>query len=287
MYHKYIGAEMIFLVKISCVMTLFLSFFSCGENDEKPRLAIIQAYKPADSKNSFDNQELNVIDRKIIKEGSIDFETTDIAKTRNIIDEAIKKLGGYISEENEYTQGNRISQNLIVRIPADKFDELVSEISKGVKRFERKSIQLKDVTEEYLDIELRLKIKKETENRFRELLTKANTVNEILSIEKQKGELRADIESIEGRLKYLQNQISFSSLSVTFYELISTPVGFSSGLGVSLQNGWNNFIKFLIVLVNAWPFLIIGLLVIIGLIATRKKRNTLKAVLVKSEENEK
>lgn len=273
-----------FLIKIFCVMTLLFSFFSCGENDEKPKLAIIQQYKPA-VKNSIDNQALHVIDRKIIKEGSIDFETTDIAKTRNLIDEVIKKLGGYISEENEYTQGNRISQNLTVRIPADKFDELVSEISKGVKRFERKSIQLKDVTEEYLDIELRLKIKKETENRYRELLTKANTVNEILSIEKQTGELRADIESIEGRLKYLQNQISFSSLSVTFYELISTPVGFSSGLGVGLKNGWNNFIKFLIVLVNAWPFLIIGLLVIIGLIAARKKRKTQKAALVKSEVN--
>jgi hypothetical protein len=188
-------------------------------------------------------------------------------------------LGGYISKESEYTYGERISQNLIIRVPAENFDNLVSEISKGIKRFDRKNIQAKDVTEEYLDIELRLKIKKETENRFRQLLTKANTVDEILSIEKQIGELRADIESIEGRLKYLQNQISFSSLSVTFYERVSTPVGFSSQLGVGFKNGWNNFIRFLIILINGWPFVLIGVLVIVYLIAFRKKRKAQKVAL--------
>lgn len=259
------------IIKIFCLLLLFLTFFSCGENKESPQYMMIS------SKNTDNNQKLAVIDRKIIKEGSIDFETTDIVKTRNLIDEAIKKLGGYISEENEYTHGDRISQNLMIRIPADNFDKLVSEISKGVKRFERKSIQLKDVTEEYLDIELRLKIKKETENRFRQLLTKANTVDEILSIEKQIGELRADIESIEGRLKYLQNQISYSSLSVNFYELVSTALGFSSKFGAGLKNGWNKFVRFLIILVNAWPFIFIGLLVIVYLVAFRKKRKAKNA----------
>ncbi len=234
-----------------------------------------------ESINSVDNQELHLIDIKIIKEGEIYFETTDLAKMRKLIDEAVNNLEGYISKEDEYTYNDRISQILIIRVPAENFDKLVSETSKGVNRFDSKGIQVKDVTEEYLDIELRLKIKKETENRFRQLLAKANTVDEILSIEKEIGELRTDIESIEERLKYLQNRISYSTLSVTIYERVSTPVGFASKFGAGLKNGWNNFIWFLIGLINIWPF--IGLLGIIGIMAFRRKRKTRKAALTNSD----
>ena len=103
------------------------------------------------------------------------------------------------------------------------------------------------------------------------LLTQAKTVQEILSIEKQIGELRTEIESIEGRLKYLQNRISYSTLTVTFYQEISTPVGFSSKFKEGLKNGWNGFVWFLVGLINIWPFLLV-LLVIFGLIIYRKKR---------------
>lgn len=276
---------MIISMKHFCWMVVFFTILSCAKKEEAPSRSVPESTSIASTEPT-GKQELRVIDRKLIKEGEIHFETSDLVKTRKLIDKAIKELEGYISKEDEYTYSDRIAQSLIIRVPAESFDKLVAEISKGAKRFDSKRIQARDVTEEYLDIELRLKIKKETENRYRELLTKAKTVEEMLSIEKQIGELRAEIESIEGRLKYLQNRISYSTLTVAFYERVSTPVCFSSKLGMGLKNGWNNFVWFLIGLVNIWPFILLGLFGIVGIIAFRRNRKTKKLVSADSTGNE-
>ena len=238
--------------------------------DSRSRLASEPLPEKTDSVT--DKPVLPSLDRKIIKEGEIHFETSDLDETRQRITASVTSLEGYISKENQYTYNDRISQTLEIRVPSGNFDKLIEDISKGVERFDMKRVQATDVTEEYLDIELRMRIKKETENRYRELLAKAQTVEEILSIEKQIGELRAEIESIEGRLKYLKDQISYSTLTVTFYEMVSTPVSFTSKLGVGLKNGWNNFIWFLIGLVNVWPFILLGSFGVLGIIAYRKRR---------------
>lgn len=219
--------------------------------------------------------KLQVKDRKIIKMGEIRFESPMLNETRKRIDTAIEKFGGYISKENAYGHEERIEQSIVIRVPAENFDKLTAEISTYAKKIDRKHIEARDVTEEYLDIELRIKIKKETENRYRMLLTQAKTVKDILVIEKQIGELRTEIESIEGRLKYLRDRVSYSTLTVTFYQKISTPVGFSSKFKEGLKNGWNGFVWFLVGLVNIWPFLLV-LLGISGFIIYRSKRKVKK-----------
>jgi len=219
------------------------------------------------------NQPPVIQDRKIIKTGTIEFQTQNLSDVRQKIDNAIKRYNGYIANEQESSYNNRIQQHVVIRVPADNFDSLIKDISKGVKKFDEKRIDAQDITEEFLDITARLKIKKETEQRYRQLLARANTVKDILAIEKQIGELRADIESIEGRLKYLENQVSYSTLTVIFYEIISSPIGFGQKFKLGLLNGWNNFIWFLVGIVNIWPFI---LLVIGGLFSIRFYRKRRK-----------
>ncbi|MBN1255954.1 MAG: DUF4349 domain-containing protein [Deltaproteobacteria bacterium] len=221
-------------------------------------------------------QEQLPVDKKLIKEGEIYFETSNLAKTRAQIDEAIKRRNAYISREDEETYRDSITQTVVIRVPAEHFDDLVADISRGIKKFDRKSIETTDVTEEYLDIELRIKIKKETEDRYRQLLTQAKTVKDILAIEEQIGKLRTEIESIEGRLKYLQDRISYSTVTVTFYEKISTPIGFSSQFNVGLQKGWKNFVWFVIGLIHIWPFILLAFLGFFGIRMYRKRRKTKK-----------
>jgi len=102
------------------------------------------------------------------------------------------------------------------------------------------------VTEEFIDIQARIKTKKELENRYKELLAKANTVEELLSIEKELGTLRTEIESIEGRLKYLQDRVSLSSLTIEYYELTTSSFRFIPKLGKSFVTGWNWFLSFIV-----------------------------------------
>ena len=136
--------------------------------------------------------KLNV-ERKLVKEGSVAFETDDINATRKIIFERIKKYKAYVSSDREYKTIGEVSNTINIRIPAKNFDLLLNDVIKGVTKIDSKDIEVKDVTETFLDIQARLKTKKELENSYLELLKKTNSVTEILEIEKQVGQLRSEI----------------------------------------------------------------------------------------------
>jgi len=93
-----------------------------------------------------------------------------------------------------------------------------------------------------------------------------------LEIEKQIGQLRSHIESIEGRLKYLQDRVSFSTLTMTFYETIQNKTEFRQKFKNGFINGWDNLIWFFVVLINIWPFILIGLGLIFGIRLYRKRK---------------
>lgn len=218
-------------------------------------------------------QQAEQVGRKLIKNGQIDFETENLNKTREEIFRAINKYGGYISSENDFKNSYEISSNIAIRIPADNFDKLIEEITVGVERFDRKEIYVQDVTTEFLDVEARLKTKKELENRYLEILRQANSVSEILEVERQIGILRAEIESFEGRLKYLSNQVSYSTLNVRIYETLTAQTEFGKKFKEGFNNGWENLILFFVLLFNIWPFIIItiGVLILIRFLRRRKR----------------
>lgn len=200
--------------------------------------------------------------RKLIKEGSLRFETQDLLQTRRHIDSAVKHHQGYISSDSENKYNNRLEHTLLIRIPFQQFDPFILDVLQGGERLESKDIRTKDITEEFMDIEVRLKTKKELEQRYRELLHKAHTVTEILEVEKQIGALRSDIESIEGRLRYLQDQSQLSSITLTFYKTTPTTVAYGRRFAEGFADGWNYLVLSIIGLVRAWPFLL--LLTVVG-----------------------
>ena len=255
---------------------LLISVFGC-KNNEPNSLSFGDKSMENEEQTILENLESKneiKIDRKLIKNGEVEFESENLGETRKNILKAIEKFKGYSSSDTEYKNSSEISNTLTIRVPAENFDNLLNEITIGVTRFDRKEITIKDVTEEFLDIEARLKTKKELENRYLEILKKANKVSEILEVEKQIGELRSEIESIEGRLKFLKNQVSFSSLKVRIYETISKQIEFGKKFKNGFKNGWENLILFFVFLVNIWPFILIilGLIFLIK-IWRKKKRN--------------
>lgn len=223
------------------------------------------------SREGSENPE-ETIEKKLIKEGIVEFRTSDEQKTRSAITGTIAQYNGYISSESGSNYSDRISNTIIIRVPAQNFDSLLAGVTKGIKRFDTKEITLKDVTEEYLDIQARLKTKRELELRYRDLLKRANSVSDVLEIEKQSGELRSDIEAIEGRLRYLQSQVSYSTLTVTFYQIVPAQTSFKENFKTGFKNGWDNLIYFFIGLANLWPFILIGTGIITGFRFYRKKK---------------
>lgn len=218
------------------------------------------------------DERVPAIERKLIKQGHVSFETESITITRQALLQAVEQHQGYIAADRAYASPDRTSHTLVVRVPAERFDRLLQEATSDVEQVDSREITINDVTEEFLDIQARLRTKKELEDRYRELLKQAAAVVEILEIEKQLGQLRAEIESVEGRMNYLQDQVAMSTLTVVFYERHSSDTAFGRELSDGFRNGWANLMAFFILLINLWPFLIITLVFVFSLLVYRRRR---------------
>ncbi len=246
--------------KIYCLIALTLILFiSCKkamEGDAMNMKAVDMEIAVAPNEKSIP-EKTNLSNRKLVKNGNIEFETNDLNTTYKKIIEKISKYNGYISSENDLKDDERISKNLDLKIPNDKFDVLIAELDNEIENFDSKNISIEDVTDQYIDISARLKNKKAVEIQYLSLLKKATKISDMLAIEAKIGEIRGEIESVEGSLKALENQVSFSTLNINFYKKTIGTNSFFSDLGTSLYNGWQYLLKFILLLINLWPFIII------------------------------
>ena len=255
-------------------LTLFFLFgillVSCKNSDSNPlefsaisdsKLNLtnsLQTKKGFSSNETSNNTALKEsISRKLLKNGNVVFETADLEKMKLNIENLVQKFDGYISSDYANKYDNKVNYYLNIRIPSQYFDSILKEISIQISNFDAKEITISDVTEEFLDIESRLKNKKELEKRYLEILQQSKSVEDILNIERELGKLREEIEATEGRLNYLSNQVSFSTLSVSFYKKVANETSFLGKIGDRFNNGFENLKSFLLFILTVWPFVII------------------------------
>ena len=218
-------------------------------------------------------------ERKIVKRGNIKFATADVNETKSLITQTVRELNGYISDDNADSYSHRIEHKLTIRVPADNFDLLVNAISQSVNKFDSKKIEALDVTEEYIDIAARTKTKKELQNRYIALLERAETVEDILRIKREIGDLQTEIESVEGRMRYLIDRIAFSTLAITYYQeaemdTAASSFGFASKFLDGIKNGWEGFLWFIIGLSHLWVFILIAMMIYFVWQWRRKRKAT-------------
>lgn len=216
-----------------------------------------------------------VTEQKIIKNGKLRFETADLDKTANQIFLAVKKYKGQIQSDSESKGYNAVSRDMVIRVSNSDFENLLQEVSSGVKYFDQKEISSEDVTEQFIDIEARLKAKKELENRYLELLKKANKISEILEIEKELVVIREEIESKQGQLNYLQNKVAMSTLEVSFYKQTTesgVTVSYGSKMWNAIKGGISWIPGFFLGLLYIWPLLILGGFIFYYLRKRRKRK---------------
>ena len=255
--------------KILVPLILMLFFSNCKKADESIDSNIPAVKLPAKSEsatNTFYDKEQNdetvpSIEQKIIKEGNLRFETTDLDASYTQIQNAVKSNNASIQNDTEGKDYATVFRKLIIRVPSKNFDPFLTQISKGVSYFDNKEITSQDVTTEFIDIEARLKAKKVLEIRYMELLKKANKVSEMLEIEAQLSAIREEIEAKQGQLNYMQNQVSLSTISVEFYKNVPTDGRVTTSYGTKIWNafksGFNNLSSFFIIILSIWPFIAI------------------------------
>lgn len=220
-----------------------------------------------------------VAQQKIIKTAQLSFETKDLEATYNKITQLTNQYKGLVQSDNSGKSYNRVFKNLVIRIPTKNFQKFINGVSEGVDYFDRKDISRQDVSEEFVDLEARLKAKRKLENRYLELLKKAKDVKEMLQIERELSKIREEIEAKQGRLQFLQNRVSMSTVNVEFYKT-TAETGITQSYGQkmknALQGGWNGISVFFLGILYLWPLFLVAIIVVILLriyLKNKKKKH--------------
>jgi hypothetical protein len=180
-----------------------------GMADMPPAVSIVDA-----SGLTGDNSAEVSADRMFIWKATLDVE---VASVSNAVSQAVAfttGLGGLVSQKSEQGQWRA---SLTLKIPAKSFKKAMS----GLERLgtvNHREVEGEDVTEQVIDVESRLKNKIALRDRLKQLLDKAVTVKDILTIETELNRVQSDIDSMEGRIKSIRGQVEYATVSLTLHQ---------------------------------------------------------------------
>ncbi len=185
------------------------------------------------------------IERKIIRNAELTIEVATPAEAQRKVAAIAETHDGFVIT-SEAQQRDGAAQpaevvNITLRVPAAQFDAAVSEIRALGSRVRQEKTTGQDVTEEFIDLEARLRTQRALEAQYLEIMKGANKVSDALEVNRQLAEVRGVIEQVEGRRRFLENQATLSTIKVTLQTpapLVSaTTGGFFAGIKEALGDG--------------------------------------------------
>lgn len=217
-------------------------------------------------------------DRKIIRTGQITLEIANIAGAMEDVALIASDLGGYVVSSNRYGTEDKTSGRVTIRVPANRFNEAFVKLRNLAVKVPSESTNSQDVTEEYSDLQAKLRNLEATETQFLSLLEKAKTVEEILKVQKEISNVRSEIERTKGRIQYLDRTTDMSLIEVILQETKTVGKNGWNALE-TLKSAVNGLIGFGKVLVDIiiWLVIFSPLWIIIGLIIFFVRRQRRKA----------
>ncbi|XOV66828.1 MAG: DUF4349 domain-containing protein [Fluviicola sp.] len=220
-------------------------------------------------------QDNLVSDRKLIWNADLEFEVLNLERSFRAIRKMCKEHDGFISDMEHTNEAYESSMQLNVRVASENFHDLVASIKGQSKKLDVALISSDDVTEEFVDIETRLKTKRQARERYIEILrSKTGTIEEVIQAEEAIRRITEEIEAKEGRLRYLNDQVDFSTIDIRMYkkadqnqkDLAETPT-YGDKAENSFTSGWEAIKSLGLFLITIWP-----LLFVLSIVAVWKRK---------------
>lgn len=232
--------------------------------------------------------------RKLIKTYNLDLETENFDSLLTSIEARVNSLGGYIESLDTYNGSTYYSRdnsysNLTVRIPDDKLEEFVKFVGEAAN-ITNESLNVEDVTLQYVDVESKKKALETEEDRLLELLEKCETVEDMIKIEERLADVRYELETEESQLRIYDNLVDYSTVYLYINEVTKysepAPVSFGERIKEAFADGcesvWDGLKEFAIDFVGALPgivlFVIIVIIVVVIIKAVHKKSKAKKQI---------
>ncbi|WBA42695.1 DUF4349 domain-containing protein [Hymenobacter canadensis] len=205
--------------------------------------------------------------RKLVYHAEVQIKVADLALANQQVDSLIRAFGAYAEEISETRVDERWQHEVKLRVAPARFEALLSGLNRlGTLR--HKELSTDDVTTQHADISARLRSKRALEQRYLALLGQARKVADILEIEENMGEIRENIEATESRLRTLDNEVAYSTITLNYYQELARPtpdqpvLSFGSRLLESFYSGWQLLTNLVLGVVANWPLVaLLGLAV--------------------------
>ena len=181
--------------------------------------------------------------RLVIKTGELNIVVKNVVDSAKKIIQYAQKRGGWIIQSNIQEIETLPIANVVVRIPVGDFDEAITYIRGLAVKVNYEKSEGQDVTEEYVDLESRLRNLEATEKQFLEIMKKATKIEDILRVQSEISRIRGEIEQTKGRILFLERSAKMATITVNLAlseELLPIPPAEKWRPGYVAKTVWKN-----------------------------------------------
>ena len=161
--------------------------------------------------------------RNLILTANVVMKTQDPWATADKARAIATGLGGDILAMSQTGQGENRSALITVRVPSDRFDEALRQLKLLDGEVITSNVDAKDVTDQFTDLQARLVAKQAEEQRYLQLFSQAKTVDETLKINAALGNVRTQIEQLQGQINLIKNRTEFSTITLSITPAVTVP----------------------------------------------------------------
>lgn len=162
--------------------------------------------------------------RLVIKNASVSIEVESVAAAEAQLRARAEQLGGYVVSVQTRGRDEYMASVVTFRVPAEHFEDALSGVEGLARKVLSRTVSGEDVTEEYVDLESRLRNLEATRDRLLDLLDQASRVEDALQVNQALTEVQGEIEIIQGRMKYLTQSAAFSTITADLQPVPPPPV---------------------------------------------------------------
>ena len=209
----------------------------------------------------------------LIRTADLEVRVDDVPQAAEAAARIARDAGGRVEAEDRSGTGRDRSAQVQLRIPSDRFDTALADLS-GLGAEQNRRLSSEDVGTEVIDLEARLATQRASVDRVRALLDEADALGQVVQIEGELTRRTADLESLEARLQALQGQVSLSTVVLRLHSEDGPVMGQALGFGDGLRSGWDALVTVArVVAVSAGALLpFLPLLLLAGWLVVRRGR---------------
>jgi hypothetical protein len=162
--------------------------------------------------------------RLVIRNGMLVLQVEQVREAESTIRATADRLGGFVVSSETSGDDDYLTARIVFRVPSERFDEALGGVSGIAHKVLSRSVSGEDVTEEFVDLEARLRTLEATQQRLLDLLARSASVEEALSVNTALTDVQGQVEQVKGRMQYLKQNAAMSTVSVELQPVPVTPL---------------------------------------------------------------